>query len=209
MSKGKAAPEALRRERRHRVAVEAARLMAQGAAADFHQAKRKAAERLGWFDEQFLPGNAEVEQQLREYQRLFQAEVQPPALRARREAAAQAMGFLALFQPRLVGAVLEGTADANSPVSLQLFTDAADEVGFFLSQSQIPADVGTQHLRLDRERADDFPRWRFTADGLAFDLVVLPTLLLRQAPLSPVDGKPMRRASLAAVRALLGGGMTP
>ncbi len=203
MPKGKSAPDHLRRERRHRVAVEAARLMAQGAAADFHQAKRKAAERFGWCDEQFLPGNAEVEQQLREYQRLFQADVQPFALRERRDAAAEAMRFLSRFQPRLVGPVLEGTADPNSPISLQLFTDSAEDVAFFLIESGIPADPGSQHLRLDREREQDVPSWHFSADGLAFELVVLPTLLLRQAPLGPVDGKPMRRASLAALQELL------
>ncbi len=203
MPKGKPAPDHLRRERRHRVAVEAARLMAQGAAADFHQAKRKAADRLGWVDEQFLPGNAEIEQQLREYQRLFQADVQPAALRERRDAAVGAMRFLSRFQPRLVGPVLEGTADTASPISLQLFTDSADDVTFFLTESGIPADLSAQRLRLDREREQDFPSWRFTADGLPFELVVLPTLLLRQAPLGPVDGKPMHRASLTALQELL------
>lgn len=202
MPKHKSSTGPTGRERQQRIAFEAARLLAQGAAADFHQAKAKAAARLGWQDEA-LPGNAEVEQQLREYQRLFLAGEQPQALRTRRTAAVDAMRFLARFQPRLVGSVLEGTADARSPIALQLFADSPDEVAFFLLDNRIPADAQSQRLRLDRERDGDFPCWRFSADGLAFELVVLPTALLRQAPLSPVDGRPMQRASLAALQALL------
>jgi hypothetical protein len=203
MPKGKPPPTYPRPERRQQVAYEAARLMAQGAAADFHQAKRKAASRLGWHDEESLPTNAEVERQLRDYQRLFQGDVQPQALQVRREAAVAAMRFLARFQPRLVGPVLDGTADTNAAIDLQLFTDSADEVGFFLLDSRIPAEARSQRLRLDRERDGDFPAWQFAANGLSFRLVVLPTALLRQAPLGPVDGRPMQRASLAALLALL------
>ncbi|HZV38696.1 MAG TPA: hypothetical protein VFF96_08110, partial [Pseudoxanthomonas sp.] len=59
------------RERRHRLAHEAARLMAEGGIRDFHQAKLKAASRLGIFDDASLPRNREIEDALREYQRLF------------------------------------------------------------------------------------------------------------------------------------------
>jgi hypothetical protein len=61
-------------------------------------------------------------------------------------------------------------------------------------------------VRLDRERDFDAEVWLFAADGLAFDLTVLPRDALRQAPLSPVDEKPMRRASIAQLRALLAEG---
>lgn len=61
------------RERRHRLAHEAARLMAEGGIRDFHQAKLKAASRLGIHDDASLPRNREIEDALREYQRLFAA----------------------------------------------------------------------------------------------------------------------------------------
>src|SRR5690606_6689468 len=59
------------RERRHRLAHEAARLMAEGGMRDYHQAKLKAAQRLGILDDASLPRNREIEAALREYQRLF------------------------------------------------------------------------------------------------------------------------------------------
>lgn len=191
------------RERRHRVAFEAARLIALGGIRDYHQATLKAAHKLGIRDDASLPRNAEIEQQLREYQRLFQRVDQPQELRRRREAAAKAMSFFDRFQPRLVGAVLDGTADAHSAVCLQLFSDDGGEIARFLDDQRIPAEAQTRRLRLDRERSEDFPVWLFVADGVPFDLTVLPLALLRQAPLGAIDEKPMRRASLATLQELM------
>ncbi len=191
------------RERRHRLAHEAARLMAEGGFRDYHQAKLKAAERLGIHDDASLPRNREIEQALREYQRLFAGAPQLQAVQSRRQAALRALEFLADFSPRLVGPVLDGTADANSPVLLQLHTDDADAVPRFLEEHHVPADARARHVRLDRKREGDFPVWLFGAEGLTFDLTVLPLEALRQAPLSGVDEKPMRRASLANLRQLM------
>jgi hypothetical protein len=191
------------RERRHRLAHEAARLMAEGGIRDYHQAKLKAAARLGFADDASLPRNREIEDALREYQRLFQADAQVAELRRRREAALHALEFFAAFDARLVGPVLDGTADGNSPVSLQLFADDADAVPRFLADHTIPAESRSRRLRLDRERSDEFPVWLFSAEELAFDATVLPRAALRQAPLSNVDEKPMPRASLSQLRALL------
>ena len=191
------------RERRHRLAHEAARLMAEGGIRDYHQAKLKAAHRLGIHDDASLPRNREIEAALREYQRLFLGEGQADALRLRRESAARALDFFAGFEPRLVGPVLDGTADANSPVQLQLFADDPDAVTRFLDEHGIPAEPRSRRLRMDRDRAEDVPVWVFGADGVSFDLTVLPRLALRQAPLSGVDERPMRRASAAQLRQLL------
>ena len=116
------------------------------------------------------------------------------------------MTFFERFQPRLVGAVLDGTADEHSAVCLQLFAEDADAVARFLHDQRVPAESRARRLRLDREREEDFPVWLFTADDLPFDLTVLPLAQLRQAPLGAIDGKPVRRASLAALQELLAEG---
>jgi hypothetical protein len=191
------------RERRHRLAHEAARLMAEGGIRDYHQAKLKAAARLGIHDDASLPRNREIEEALREYQRLFQGDTQAADLRERREAALRALEFFAPFTPRLVGPVLDGTADANTPVALHLYTDDAKQVPRFLEDHGIPAESRSRRLRLDRHRDGQFDVWIFSADGLTFDLTVLPGDALRQAPLSSVDEKPMKRASLAQLQDML------
>ena len=191
------------RERRQQIAHEAARLMIEGGIRDYHQAKLKAAQRLGIHDDASLPRNREIEDALRERQRLFSGSDQPAELRLRREAALRALEFFAQFEPRLVGPVLDGTADANTAVSLHVHDDDADAIPRWLDQHGVPAQSRSRHLRLDREREGDFPVWVFSAEALGFDVTVLPADVLRQAPLSGVDGKPMRRASAAQLRALL------
>ncbi|NII09809.1 hypothetical protein [Oleiagrimonas sp. C23AA] len=193
------------RQQRNRILIaqEAARLMSEHGIRDYHHAKHKAADRLGMPETQALPRNSEIEQALREHQRIFQADSQPQALRERREAAVEAMQFFARFRPRLVGAVLEGTADTHSAVCLHLFTDDPEAVPLFLQEHGVPYETQTRTLREDRDSQRDFPVFLFAADNLPFDLTVMPGDSLRQAPLDRVDEKPMRRASLQGVRELL------
>lgn len=195
-------------ERRHRLAHEAARLMAEGGIRDYQQAKLKAAERLGIRDDASLPRNREIDEALREYQRLFQRDAQADALRSRREAALHALEFFHAFRPRLAGRVLDGTADAHTPVVLHLHADDADAVARFMADAGIPGEALSRRLRLDRAREHDAPAWAFHADGLAFELVVLPLDALRQAPLSSIDERPMQRASASQLRTLLAAGGT-
>jgi hypothetical protein len=188
---------------RLRVAQEAARLMSEHGIRDFHHAKLKAAERLGILDTQALPRNLEIEQALREHQRLFLADSQPQLLRQRREAAVEAMRFLAAFEPRLVGAVLEGTADAHSAVCLHVYSDDPEAVVLYLREHGVPIDTQVRRLRYSRDDQPEYPVLLFAADELPFDLTVLPRDALRQAPLDRADDRPMRRASLAQVEMLL------
>jgi len=188
---------------RLRVAQEAARLMSEHGIRDFHHAKVKAAERLGILDAQALPRNNEIEDALREHQRIFHADSQPQLLQERREAAAEAMRFLERFEPRLVGAVLDGTADAHSAVCLHLFSDTPESVVLFLEERGVPLTQQTRRLRTTRDEQREYPVLLFAADGLPFDLTVLPLDALKQPPLDRIDEKPMKRASLAAVEELL------
>jgi len=193
------------RESRQRLAQDAARLMVESGIRDFHQAKSRAAARLGVVDVAAWPSNAEIEHALHEYQRLFGGDAREQALRVRREAALQALEFFAAFDPRLVGAVLDGSADAHSPVCLHLFGDEPEALPQFLRERGIPVEESSRRLRLDRERSEVFPVYVFSADGLPFDLTLLPRESLRQAPLDRVDERPMQRASLAALRELMVG----
>lgn len=188
---------------RRRVAQEAARLMTEHGIRDYHHAKLKAAERLGIDDAQALPRNQEIEDALREHQRLFLGDRQPALLQARRTAAVEAMHFLAPFEPRLIGAVLDGTADEWSAVCLHVFSDDVDAVHHFLHERGVPFETSSRRLRVTRDTQAEYPVLLFAAGELPFDLTVMPRDALRQAPLDRVDERPMRRASLAMVQALL------
>ncbi|MGD9582625.1 MAG: hypothetical protein AB7V26_02990 [Lysobacterales bacterium] len=188
---------------REQLADLAARIMVEQGVLDFALAKRKAADRLHLGDDPALPSNSEVDQALRRYQALFRHEQQPLQLRKLRAAAVQAMQLLERFEPRLVGAVLDGSADQHSAVCLHLFSDDPVAVEIFLGEQGIPFTSGSRLLRLDAARELEAVRIRFSADGSEFDLSVLPRDSLRQAPLDRVHGRSMRRATRDAVRALL------
>jgi len=188
---------------RRTLAVEAARLMAEHGIDDFGFAKRKAAERFGTFEGAVLPSNAEVEAALQEYQRLFEADTHGETLYVLRQTAITAMELLVEFTPRLVGPVLTGTATRNTEVQLHLFAERAEAVTIRLLDNAIPHELVERRVKV---RADEWvltPAVRLTVDDIPVDALVFGRDGQRQAPLSPTDGRPLRRASIDEVRALL------
>lgn len=191
---------------RRALAQEAARVMAEHGIRDFLFAKRKAAERFGVVDGSVLPRNTEIEEALREYQRLFGGEEHVESLYAQRQVAAEIMRRLQKFQPRLVGPVLHGTATEHDDVLLHVFADRTETVTLALMDQGVPHEVGERRVRLNAERVVNQPALRLTIDDQPIELVVFGIDGIRQSPVSPVDGKPMRRAALEEVEALLEAG---
>jgi hypothetical protein len=185
------------------LAQEAARIMAEHGVRDFLLAKRKAAERYGVVDGSLLPRNTEIEAALQEYQRLFGGESHVETLQAQRSVALDVMHRLQRFQPRLVGPVLSGTATSHDDVVLHVFVDRIETLSFELMDQGIPHETGERRVRLDNERAVQQPTIRIEVDDQPVELVVFGIDGIRQAPVSPVDGKPMRRADFREVEKLL------
>jgi hypothetical protein len=190
-------------ELRRRIAVEAARLISEQGIRDYHLAKRKAAERLGIAADTALPRNEEIEDALREHQRLFDADDQPRRLADLRDAAREALLFFSRFEPRLVGAVLDGSADRHSAVCLHLFCDETEAVSNFLDEQGIPYEQRDRQVRLTRNDTREFPAFQFSAGTIPVDVTVLPLAQLHQAPLDRSGEKPLRRAGIAALDALI------
>ena len=188
---------------RRALAQEAARIMAQHGIHDFLTAKRKAAERLGVADASALPRNTEIEDALAEYQRLFDPGGHELTLEAQRRAALHAMHWLSQFEPRLVGPVLSGTATEHADIQLHLFADRPEYVTLNLMDRGIAHEVTERRVRLDAERIKAYPGLRFAVDDRQGEATVFPLDGIRQAPVSPVDGKPMRRANADEIQDLL------
>ena len=187
---------------RRQVAYEAARLMADEGAADPRWALQKAAARVGLRDRRDWPDAAEVDEALREQQRLFRPR-QPDHLRALRQTALRAMEALARFRPRLVGPVLDGSADAQSRVSLYLFVDTPEEVIQVLLELRIPWRETQRRLGYANGKERDCPGLRFWAGEVAMELLMLPAGDRSNPPLNPVTERPDQGAGIARVRELL------
>jgi len=191
------------RQRRQRVAYEAARLLATHATTELDDALRRAARQLGETAREAMPEAGEIREELSAWLRLFRGPGQVAALHALRKAAVEAMTFLAAFEPRLVGAVLDGTADAGTPVRLQLFSDDPDALPRFLVEHAIPARAVERRQRVPGGTSERFAAWTVEAGGVVVELLPLPMALLRQGLPGDDPGSTQPRANLAAVRALL------
>jgi hypothetical protein len=185
------------------VAQEAARMIVNHGIRDYGVAKKKAAERLGLKDRGSLPGNAEIEQAVSEHLQLFAGESHTDLLQTMRQAALSAMEMLSPFRPRLVGPVLNGTADANSAVNLHVFADSAESVAHALYQNGLNYKPYERRLKSRRDRAETYAGFEFHHGEASVQATVFPVDGIRQAPISPIDGKPMKRADEKAVRELL------
>ena len=185
------------------LAQEAARIIVNHGVRDYRVAKQKAAERLGVHGRGSLPGNAEIEAAVAEHLQLFGGDAHEDRLRLMRVAALSAMELLAGFSPRLVGPVLAGTADENSVVNLHLFADSAEAVALELEQIGVNYRPYERRLKSRRNQVETYSGFEFNHGSNAIQATVFPVDGIRQAPMSPIDGKPMRRVDSAGVQALL------
>lgn len=187
---------------RARLAREAARIMAEGGPRDFAAAKRKAAARLASPDTRHLPSNEEIEYELRRYLELFQGAELPSRVAHLRGIALEAMQFLQAFEPRLVGPVLVGTVTENAAVELHVSADPPEQIPLWLNEHAIPFEQAERRVRFGGDRYEAVPTYRFNAGDVTVEVSVFSRRAMRETPLSPVDGKPMRRASLREVETL-------
>lgn len=191
------------RQLRQRIAHEAARLLAEMGDRDYALAKRKAAHRLGINEARHLPGNDEIEAALVEYLRLFQSDRHPPVLQHLRRQAVAAMRLLKLFQPRLVGEVLQGTAGPHTPITLHVFAETPEEVAVYLHNARIPFEQRSKCLIEQSGDSTAYPLYCWLAQNVSVQLLVLPMMALRWAARDPIGGGPLKRASLAEVEKMV------
>lgn len=185
------------------LAQEAARIIVDHGIRDYRVAKQKAAERLGVGGRGSLPGNAEIEAAVADHLQLFGGESHGDRLRLMRVAALSAMELLSTFTPRLVGPVLSGTADENSAVNLHVFADSPEMVAMELADIGVNYKPYERRLKSRRNQFDTFAGFEFHHSNSAIQATVFPVDGIRQAPMSPVDGKPMKRVDSDAVQELL------
>lgn len=142
------------------IAQAAARLVVDDGL-EYGAAKRKAARdlsrRRGRRSE--LPSNEAIEDEVRDYLALFQADTQPAELDALRRLALIWMRRLAEFRPHLTGAVWRGTATRRSAVQIELYCDDPKAAEIALLDKHIafeplgPAD-GPDLLRIEAPCAE-------------------------------------------------------
>lgn len=132
------------------IAAAAARLVVEEGM-EYGAAKRRAARDLGAGRRSVaLPGNDEVEDEVRAYIDLFRTDSQPAELAVLRELAARWMERLAAFRPHLAGAIWRGTATRLSDIHIELYCDDPKSAELALIDMRVDYEVST----LERPRGE-------------------------------------------------------
>jgi len=189
---------------RARIAAAAARIMAEDGVDDFALAKRKAARQLGAADTHALPRNDEIEAELRAYRSLYQADEHPHLIDELRRVAFEVMRELERFSPYLTGPVLSGLAGPYAEIDLQLFPDSAKEVEIFLLDRGVPFTTN-EARRFSGDRARAVSLISLDWHGVPVRLSVFDPRDERVALKTSHAGRPMERAGIAEVSAILSG----
>jgi hypothetical protein len=189
--------------KRRQIAEDAARILLEEGVVDYGLAKRKAAQQAGIDPRQDLPTNREIEAALLERHRLFATEASQEEVCRRLRIALQIMAVLDFLQPRLVGPLVQGIVEPQPDIRLHGFAETVEEVILALAERRIVCRSGERRYR--GVHADQrAPYLRFTGpENTRVEMTVFPLDGIRQAPPSPVDGRPMRRLGVAEVKTLL------
>jgi len=196
---------------RQMIAQQAARMMAEDGINDFAYAKKKAGKQLGVSEASVLPTNAEIEEEIRLYHNIYNADEQPQELAKLRKAALMTMQLFERFNPQLTGSVLDGTAGKFSQTNIHLFADSAKDVEMFLLNQQIPFESSEKSYRVsDKPSKDKKEKVRKTVPVFTLEtelglqkLSVFDVDDMRVAVKRTVDGSNAERVDIAGVQAIL------
>ncbi|MES2501947.1 MAG: hypothetical protein V4545_05020 [Pseudomonadota bacterium] len=196
---------------RQMIAQQAARMMAEDGIHDFAYAKKKAGKQLGISENSVLPTNAEIEEEIRLYHEIYNADEQPQELAKLRKAALMTMQLFERFNPHLTGSVLDGTAGKFAQTNIHLFADSAKEVEMFLLNMQIPFESSEKSYRLsDKPSKDKKDKVRKTVPVFTLEtelgvqkLSVFDVDDLRIATKRTADGANAERIDITELQALI------
>lgn len=178
---------------RAQIAATAARLIAQDGA-DYASARRKAARQVLGVDQpsaNVMPDNAEIEDEVRRYLRLFGGSAYLTRLRSLRAKALELMEALAAFRPYLTGAVCNGSAGEFDYIHLQLFADSAKEVEIFLLNQNVSIEIGeAPHFKGARHGNVESVRFDWQRETVVCELYAFEDM--RGALKARADGRPQR-----------------
>lgn len=190
---------------RAEIAAAAARLIAQDGA-EYSTAIRKAAQRIlgnSRLTADQLPDAAQVEEEVRQYQALFQGDEQPGRLQQMREVTLQLMDQLAEFHPYVTGAVVSGTAGEHDDIHLQLFAESAKDIEIYLLNKSPNVEISeTPHFKGPRYDPVETISFLYKNEAVHAQLYELDDL--RGAKKLRADGR-LQRADAEALRALMAG----
>lgn len=190
--------ESLRAE----IAAIAARLIAEDGL-DYNSAKRKAARQVlgnAKVRGDILPDNAQIEEEVRIHNALFFGDSQPARLLHLRKLAFTLMQELAIYQPYLTGAVLNGTAGEHSDIHLHLFVDSPKDVEIYLLNKGVQFEVSESPHAISRKDPIETLSFMWRREGVHLTLYPVDDMRGMKAG---KDSRTMERGDIGTLALLL------
>ena len=153
------------------VASRAAEIIMEEGITDYLFAKKKAAKSLGLPTSDNLPSNQEIDTALKEYQSIFQEQVDSEIVDKIKKEALNIMGIFQDFNPHLIGQLLEGLIPKFPKIQINLFTDNLKEVEYILLNNNITFDIKDKlyQEKLSKKKSTTLIP-TFTLDGIWFPI---------------------------------------
>ena len=191
-----------REQMRERIAHQAARIIAEDGVTDFGAAKRKAARQVGSPDSRNLPTNEQIESALIRYQALYHASEHQDRLVSLRTLARDSMRLFEHFRPLLVGGLVTGSIGKHSGIQLHLYADSAKDVEMYLLDKGVPFSAKEIRLFVGSQEFMA-PAFDIETDEAVIEICVLSSDHERHPSRMSFEGRPLARASIASLDALL------
>jgi len=187
---------------RARIAAEAARLLAREEASTPDRARRKAAQRLGYAAPSLWPSEAEVQQALRDYQRVFGEPTDLPTLERLLDAATEALAHFADFDPEVCSGIAGQPPRRERQIQLLLYSDDPDAPLHRLLEAGLAHRTRRGSLHAEGLGVLQVDHLEVAVGGVEFRLSPLPRRLrglrLRPRP----DAEPLPRLGATRLAAL-------
>ncbi len=184
--------------------MRAAALMYAREESEYLTAKRKAAKqmRIDWkHSPKDLPSNAEVREQVRLLADMLEGDKRGEDLRDMRLLALRVMRLLEAFRPRLVGSTLTGHVRKGSDIDLHIFTDHLSAVTDVLDDHGLAYTV--EHKQIQKHGEQNVYTHVHLQARFPVELTVYTNTQHRVVFRSSITGKPIERANLKALEALI------
>jgi len=160
---------------RELIAQESAKVIIDEGINDYLTAKTKAADRLGFSGQKYLPKNKEIESAIEQHTQLFNKNTHQTQQQKLRFIALEVMEFLKDFKPYLTENILHGHVGQYNDIILYLPIKTPEEIMIKLYNSSIPFKE-ISHKLSNKE----YPALQLVADETTIRLLCLPPQAFHQ-----------------------------
>ena len=134
------------------IANRAAEIIMEEGITDYHFAKKKAAKYLGYQSSDFLPSNDEIDNALKEYQKIYQGDTDTSLVIIIKNEALLIMELFKDFKPHLLGQLIDGLIPKYPVLQINLYTDNMKEIEYLLLNNKIEFDLKDKNISEKRTK---------------------------------------------------------